>query len=155
MAANISAELRRELFKQESGDPFLTLITLSNPNFIHRLVNNVENIISRDNTYTAFPVKIRLPVDDGQSAREFSIDFDNASLELISSLRSVSGNIGVTVEMILASMPDVVQIGFSDLLVSSLTYNATKISARVTMDNFLSVAMTSERYTPTLYPGLF
>lgn len=155
MAANISAELRRELYKQESADPFLTLVTLSNPNFIHHLVNNVENITSRGNAYIAFPMNIRLPVDDGESSREFAIDFDNASLELISSLRNVSGNIGVTIEMILASMPDVVQIGFSDLLVSSITYNATKISARIIMDNFLSVAMTSERYTPTLYPGLF
>lgn len=143
------------MFGQNSDDPFLTLVTLQGQTFTARLVNNSVDITSRGNTFTAFPMKITLPVDDGQTARSFAIEFDNASLLLINSLRSVTGTIGVTIEMVLASMPDVVQFSFEDLIVTSVNYNASKISATIMMDNFLAVEMTSERYTPSGYPGLF
>lgn len=155
MSNEISTELRRQLFKQESEDPFLTLVTLTNPSFTTRLVNNSSDIVSRANTFIAFPMKITLPADDGQTARSFNIDIDNVSLDLIAGLRSVTGNIGVTIEMVLASMPDVVQMSFEDLSITHIGYNATKITATIAMDNFLSVAMTAETYSPNSYPGLF
>lgn len=155
MPNQLSNELKAQLFAQESGDPFLTLVTLSNATFTARLVNNSRDIISRGNTFTAFPMKITLPVDDGETARTFSIDLDNASLALISNLRTVTDPIQVTIEMILASMPDVVQMSFDQLAIANINYNATKISAVVIMDNFLSIEMTSERYTPKNFPGLF
>lgn len=103
----------------------------------------------------AFPMKIRLPADDGQSAREFQLDFDNSSLLLVRALRSVTEPIPCKLEMILASMPDIVQMSVEDLLVRSVTYTETQVTARIVLDNFLTVAMTSERYTPSLYPGMF
>lgn len=155
MSNEISNELKAELFAQESGDPFLTLVTLSHVNFIARLVNNNIDIVSNGFTFTAFPMKIRLPMDDGESARDFAIEFDNASLDLITNLRSVTGEIGVKIEMILASIPDVIQISHDDLLVKTVIYDANKITAQIAMDNFLSVEMTGERYSPTNFPGLF
>jgi hypothetical protein len=155
MSNSLSAELKAQIFKQESEDPFLTLVTLTGPGFVYRLVNNSVDIVSNGNTFTAFPMKIRLPADDGESARDFQIDFDNASLLLITALRSVIEPIECKIEMILASMPDTIQSSVEDLLIRSVTYDDKKISARIVLDNFLTVAMTSERYTPLLYPGIF
>lgn len=155
MSNELTPELKAQLFAQNSDDPFLTLITLTGVGFSARLVNNSTDILSRGNTYTAFPMKITLPTDDGQTARTFSVDFDNASLALITNLRSVTGTIGVSIEMILASIPDDVQYAFDDLIVTAITYNASKVTAAISMDNFLSVEMTAERYTPSSYPGLF
>lgn len=155
MSNELSNEVKNQLFSQESGDPFLTLLTLTHPYFTARLVNNSKDILSRGFTYSAFPMKIRLPVDDGESSREFSIEFDNVSLELIANLRSVTTPVGVKIEMILASMPDIPQMVFEDLLIRSVVYDSKRISAKIVLDNFLSVAMTSERYNPASYPGLF
>ncbi len=155
MSNTISQELLAQFYAQESSDPFLILVTLTNTAFTARLVNNSSDIVSRGFTYTAIPMKIRLPVDDGQSARDFAIDFDNVNLNLIAQMRGVTDTIGVKIEMILASLPDAVQMSQEDLLLRSVTYNATKISAQIVMDDFLAVAMTSEAYTPDLYPGLF
>lgn len=151
----LSNEVKAQMFAQESDDPFLTLVTLSNPFFIARLVNNSSDISSRGFTYTAFPMKIRMPVDDGDDVRDFSIEFDNTSLDLITSLRSVTGDIGVTVELILASMPNVVQMSYDNMLVKTISYNAQRVSARIVLDSFLAVQMTGESYTPTNFPGLF
>jgi len=151
----LSNELKQELFAQESGDPFLALVTLTHTTFTARLVNNTVDVISRGDTYLAFPMKIRLPVDDGETARDFSIEFDNVSLDLITQLRSVTGDIGVKIELILASHPDVVQMSHTDLLLRSVSYNSQRVSARIVLDSFLAVEMTSERYTPSIYPGMF
>ena len=155
MSNDLSTELKAQLFSQESDDPFLTLLTLSHTSFTARLVNNSTDIISNGLTFTAFPMKITLPVDDGETARDFTIEFDNVSLDLIANLRSVTGDIGVKIEMILASMPDVIQMSHEDLIIRTITYDEKRIAARIVLDNFLAVGMTSERYTPSAYPGMF
>ncbi len=155
MANNLSPELLAQLFGQESGDPFLTLVTLTHSTFTARLVNNSTDIVSNGFTFTAFPMKIRLPVDDGETARDFSIDFDNVSLALIENLRSVTDTVGVKIEMILASIPDAIQMSHEDLVIKTITYSGQRISARIVLDSFLEVSMTSEKYTPTNFPGIF
>lgn len=157
MANSLSPELLAQLLNQESDDPFLTLITLTHPSFGQpvRYVNNTENIISRGDTFLAFPVKITLPVDDGESAREVSIEFDNVSLDLLDEIRQVTTPIDVKLEMVLASIPDDVQMSLEELKIGNVQYDSQKISARLFMDDFLSSGLTSESYTPTVFPGMF
>ena len=155
MSNALSNELKQQLFAQESNDPFLTLVTLTHASFTARLVNNSVDIVSNGETFTAFPMKITLPVDDGETSRDFTIEFDNVSLDLIANLRSVTDDIGVKIELILASLPDVIQMSHEDLVIRTITYDKSRISARIVLDNFLSVGMTSEKYTPILYPGMF
>lgn len=157
MANTLSPELLAQLFSQESNDPFLTLVTLSHPSFISiiRLVNNSQDIVSRGNTFSSFPMKIGLPVDDGESAREVEITFDNVSLAIISELRKVTTPIEVKLEMVLASIPDSVQMDFLELKIGNITYDANKISAKLYMDDFLYSGLTSETYSPNNFPGIF
>lgn len=153
----LTPELIAQLYAQESGDPFLTLITLEHESFDGpvRLVNNSVDIVSRENTYMAFPIKIRFPIDDGETMKDFTLELDNVSLELVDILRAVTTQIDVTIEMILASMPDEVQISIEELKMAGITYNRQRISAKVILDNFLNTELTSERYTPKNFPGLF
>lgn len=157
MANQLSPELIAQLFAQESNDPFLALVTLTHSSFAGpiRLVNNQENIVSRGNTFTAFPMKIKFPMDDGESAREVQLAFDNVSLELIDEIRSVTTSIGVSLELILASMPDQVQVSLEELIISTITYNKTQAVARLVLDSFLTTEVTSEKYNPQNFPGLF
>ena len=155
MSNEISNELKQQIFAQESDDPFLTLVTLTHPFFTARLVNNTTDIVSNGFTFTAFPMKIRLPIDDGETSRDFTIELDNVSLELITNLRSVTTAIGVKIELILASIPDVVQMAHEDLQIRSIAYDSKRISAKIVLDNFLTVGLTSERYNPSNFPGLF
>ena len=155
----LTEELLEQLFSQESGDPFLTLITLEHPDFPApiRLVNNTVDIVSRGNTYSAFPARINLPVDDGESNRQFSLELDNVGLELIDEIRTVVGDtqIQVRLESILASIPDEVQMSFEELKILSVTYNRFLIQATLGFDDFLNTELSSERYTPTNFRGLF
>lgn len=157
MANALTPELLAQLYGQESDDPFLMLVTLSHPEFqsTQRLVNNISDIVSRGETFIAFPMQIRLPGDDGETQREVAISFDNVGRDLIDEIRSITSPIEVKIEMVLASNPDQVQIELGELKIKNITYDKSKISARLFVDDFLNTAMTSERYTPQNFPGLF
>lgn len=157
MANQLSNQLLAQLFAQESSDPFLVLLTLSHPNFTTpiRLVNNTEEIISRGDVFTPFPFRIRLPADDGEQSRQVRLEIDNVSLELIDEIRSVTTAISVKLEMILASIPDTVQMSLEELQLQNVNYDKYRIEALLVLDNFLNVELTSERYNPSNFPGLF
>jgi hypothetical protein len=156
MSNALSPELLAQLFAQESDDPFLILVTISHASFTTiRLVNNSTQIVSRGNTYLPFPMSIKLPVDDGETAKGVSIDFDNVSLELLDELRTVTTPMDVSLEMILASIPNVVQMSLYDLKITNVTYTKTRVSASLILDTFLNTEMTGESYGPTNFPGIF
>jgi hypothetical protein len=155
MSNDLTNPLKAQLFAQDSADPFLSLVTVSGPGFEYRLVNNTKDIVSNGMVYTAFPMKIRLSPDDGESARDFQIEFDNASLLLIRAFRAITEPADCQIDMVLASMPDVIQMTHQDLKIQSIVYDKQKVIAKIILDNFLTVAMTSERYTPSTYPGMF
>lgn len=156
---DLSQELLAQLYCQESNDPFLTLITLSHSSFASpiRLVNNSVPIISRGNTYQPFPVVIGLPADDGETDRIVTLQFDNVGLELIDEIRTVNDGVQIQVklEMILASLPDEVQISLEELKILGVSYNQKIITATLGLDDFLNTELSSERYTPTNFRGLF
>lgn len=157
MSNTLSPYMISNLVSRSSSDPFLTLITLNHASFPSpiRLVNNTEDIASRGETFNRFPFRVRFPIDDGESSRDFSIDFDNVSLELIDEIRSVVDQIDVLIEIIFASMPDDVQISQGDLKIQNITYDKTTIKASIVLDNFLNTEMTSERYNPDNFKGIF
>lgn len=153
----LSNTLLAELYGQQSSDPFLTLLTLDHTSFTSTiyLVNNTVDVVSRSNTYLAFPMRVAPPADDGRSDRRVSIELDNVSLELIAEFRTITDPIDATVEMVLASDPDTVEIEIGELKVGNIAYDAQRITAELYLDDFLSTELTSEKYTPTAYPGLF
>lgn len=156
MANSLTLELLAQMFGQVSDDPFLMFVTISHPEFSTiYLVNNTVDQTSRGQEYTAFPMQITLPNDDGETTREVRIEFDNVSLELVDELRSVTDPMDVKVEMCLASDPDTVQLSLEELKMRSVRYDKQRVSARLYMDSFLNVELTSEKYNPTSYPGLF
>jgi len=156
LARQLTTKLLTELFAQNSGDPLLLLVTVDHPSFSTLyLVNNTEDIVSRGNTYISFPMSIRLSPDDGETARNVQISFDNVSLELIDEMRSVTSPMDVTIEAVLASDPDTVEIGFGELKLVNIRYDQKTIRGSLILDDFLRTELTSEKYTPTIYPGLF
>jgi hypothetical protein len=156
MSRELSNEFLSELYSQESGDPFLSLFTISHSSFdTLYLVNNTESITSNGQVFTPFPVTLVLPPDDGETARNVDIVFDNVSQLLIDELRAVTDLIDVRIDMVLASNPDDIEVSLGELKIKNIDYNAKQIRGTLIMDDFLSTELTSEKYTPTLYPGIF
>jgi hypothetical protein len=154
---NLSNELLAQMFAQESGDPFLTLVTISHPDDpqVFRFVTNSENIISRGEEYISFPMRITMPKDDGETVRSAQLELDNVSLLLMPILRTMTTPFDCKIEMVLASDLDNVEIEITDLKLRGISYDSRVIRATLSLDDFLSTEMTSEKYDPVNYPGLF
>lgn len=145
-----------QVYKQESDDPFLSLLTLTHPSFGNLyFVNNTESVISNGITFEPFPFELVLPADDGEAIKDIKLSLDNASLELIDELRSITDYIWVNLKLVLASNPDLVELELGELKINYIEYDASTITANLVMDNFLGTDLSSEKYTPSLYPGLF
>ena len=155
---NLSSNLLAQLYTENSDDPFLSLFTLNHPDWVEPLylVNNTVEIVSNGKTFVPFPLKLTLPTDDGESIRKVEIEFDNVSRDLIEEIRSVTDTkINVSIQLVLASNPDFIEIELIELSIKTITYNATSIRATLYLDDFLNTEITSERYAPTNFPGIF
>lgn len=100
-------------------------------------------------------MRIKLSDDDGEREKEVSISFSNVSLELIGELRKITTPADITIEMILASDMDTVQIEYGELKMRNVQYNSQTVEAKLYMDSFMMVSVPHEKYTPTNFPGIF
>lgn len=157
MSNEISDALKEQLFLNESTDPVLELLTLSHPSFANPiyLVSNTEDIISNGNTFVAFPMRIVLPEDNSETDKRIRISFDNISRFLIDSLRSITDPIDITYQIVLASNPNIIEIEITDLQLRNITSNVNTIEGTLALDDFLRTELSSEKYTPSNFPGLF
>ena len=154
----LSSTLIAQLYTENSDDPFLAIFTLNHTDWVAPLyfVNNTESITSNGIEFLPFPVKLKLPIDDGESLRKVELEFDNVSRELIDEIRAVTDkNIEVSIQLVLASAPDNVEIELSELSIDNISYNATTITASLFLDDFLNTELSSEKYAPTNFPGIF
>lgn len=154
---SFSDKLVKAALAPETGEVFLMLLTFNHETFSQpiRLVNNLEDIISRDNNYVAFPFDLAMPPDDGDSLPVVQITAQNATLELIDELRSIQSQMSVRIELILASSPDYVEALIEDMRVASIQYDKQAIQMTCTVDDLLNTSFPKERYLPSSFPGLF
>lgn len=139
----------------ESGEVWLVLLTISNPGMTTiRVVSNNEDITSRGNTYLAFPFEIELPGQDPDSPSSARLRIDNVDKRIVEAVRSITTPPNVTIEVVLASQPDTVEIAYSDLTLRSVEYDADSVRGELTFESIFSEPVTLT-ITPNRFPGLF
>lgn len=154
---SFSDKLVQAALAPETGEVFLMLVTFYHESFDKpiRLVNNLEDIVSRGDNYVAFPFDLAMPPDDGETLPVVQITAQNATIELIDELRSIQSQMALRIELILASSPDYVEALIDDMRVASIQYDKQTIQMTCTVDDLLNTSFPSERYLPSNFPGLF
>ena len=157
MPNNFTSAFKKQVFDPTMTDPFLFLVKLSHASWASdvRLVNNNESITSNGDLYDAAPMLVKLPQEDGQSVPIVQLEIDNISLELIEEIRSITSPITAAIYGVLGSDPDNVEMSLEELLITSISYNAAKITATLVLDDFLNQGIPGEKYDPSTYPSLF
>lgn len=152
-----SQKLIRAVLEPNTGEVFLFLLTFNHQSFSQpiRLVNNLENIVSRGHDYLAFPLELTLPPDDGDSLPTIQISCENATLELVDEVRSITGPMSLKIEFIMASSPDVVEFSIEDMRVAQVEYDKQNLKMTCTVDDLLNTSFPKERYLPSNFGGLF
>ena len=157
MPRSVSATLKQAAFAQETGEAVLELVTLDHPDLGGplRMVNNLTDVVSRGNTFVAFPFMLTLPAEDEDRAGEARLTIDNVSGEIAAALRSISSPATVTLEVVLASSPDTVEASAPDYQLRDVTIDVGQVSGRLTLEDFESEPYPAGRMSPLRFPGLF
>lgn len=171
------------LFKPDSKETLITLLTIYDPNnennVLVRLADNylqrietltsldlsdlpttgdedvIYGVVSNNLSYIFMPMQITLPSEEQNTAPRASIVLNDVTRYVVPIIRTISGPPKIKLELVLTSSPDIVEISFDKLYMSSITYNADQVTAELSMIDFATEPFPAYQFTPAHFPGLF
>lgn len=157
MPRSLQLATRHAITAQETGEVFLVLLTIDpgNGDVPTRVVNDAVNLVSRGETFQAFPFEIELPADDPETLRRVRLRLDNIHRALVPLLRGIVSPPRVTLEVVRAAEPDIVEAGPFALQFASVQYDAREIVVELGAEDILNSRFPAGDYSPADYPGLF
>jgi hypothetical protein len=122
-----------------------------------RAVNNLEDVTSNGQLFTAFPFELTLPPDDGQRPQSLKLSFPNVGRELMDLVRKYdAGNTPkVRVDLVLSSSPDTIEKTIDFMVVSNVTFNAMSITFELSPSSIFARRTSVGTYNQAEFPGLF
>ena len=167
MARTVSSTMKAALFAQETGEAAVTLVTIDHADLqsplrlstdpTQRLTETplVYGTQSRGNDYLFLPMDVVLPVDRDDAPPRTQIVLENIDRQIIPLIRATSSPPSATIEMVLASDPDTIEIALPDFLVASADYDVQAVTLELVVDLLQSEPFPSGRFGPAGFPGLF
>lgn len=157
MSRNLSAPTRRALFAADSGDAFIILLTFTHEALATpiRVCSDSGDTTSRGNIFVAYPFDLTLPDDDEARAPRARLVIDNVDRQIIATLRNLQTSPVLTLEVVRAAEPDVVEAVFHDFRLHNVRYDSQVIEADLTIEDFTAEPYPAGSFTPSLFPGIF
>ena len=121
-----------------------------------RAVSNLEAVVSRGQTYEAFPFEVKLPPDDGQRIQSLQITFPNVGRELGQLIREYAPDTPpqVKLELVLANSPGTVEKTIDFLRVNSVNYDTLAVTFTLNADLTFGRKTSLATYNGYEFPGL-
>ncbi len=157
MSRTLSQAARQAVNAQETDEVFLLLLTLDHEDLAVpiRVVNNTEDVVSRGDTFIAYPFEIALPDEDPDSVARVTLRIDNVDREIVKNLRAISSPLSVGLEVVMAASPDTVEAGPFNMTLVSAEYDALTVTGELAFEDVLNEPFPGHSYVPSEYPGLF
>jgi hypothetical protein len=143
------------IYQTSTNEAFLWLLTITTSNETIRLVNNMEDVVSRGDNYTAYPFNISLPVEDGSKQLSLSLTIDNVDQVLIEAIRGFLEPPVMKLELVLSSDFDTVEKKIDFLRLGQVEYDQLQIRGQLKPNNVLGNAFPATSYDPAQFPALF
>lgn len=166
MSRALSADAKRAIFAPQTDVAFIILLTISHPAFTDdvRLTNdafetlpvaNVWGVVSNGLEYVYAPFNVILPNQDETGVSRASITIENIDRRLVQSIRAADSSLSVSIQIVLSSDVDSVELTADDFKLERVTYNAIDISGDLTLEYFDNEPVPWARFTPSNFPGMF
>jgi len=152
----LSATADASAHAQETDEVWLVLLTIEHASLATpiRVVNNTEDITSGGDLFQAFPFRIIPPGEDPDGPMRASIAFDNVERTAITAIRSLSSPPLVTIEVILASAPNTIEMSYTGMQLLEAAYDQFEITGELMYEALMTEPITLSM-TPSRMPGLF
>ena len=135
---------------------WLYLMEITTPgNPVLRLVNNLEPVVSRGNTYQPYAFRLALPAQQDGQLPTVKIEIDAIAGEIIEAVRGFDEPPVFKIELISTAYPDVPEKTLDFLKLRAVTYDAMVLQGDLDVRNIMTARFPSEEYDPVSYPALF
>ena len=160
MSRTTSSAFRRMASAQETGEVLVALVDIvhaSMPGSPIRVVQNLQPMVSQGNTYLAFPFSIKLPDDTDGAHPEVMLSIDAVDQSIAAALRALSPAQppAITVTLVLASQPDVIEMQMPGLILRGIQGDALTIEGQLVLDEADLETFPQGSYNQTDFPGMF
>lgn len=153
----VSATARAALFAQQADEAFLALLMIEHDDLPAslRFVNNPQDVTSRGNVYLGFPFTIDLPPQDPDRPPRVRLLIDNIDRQIVAGLRTIATPLTITLEVVLASSPDTVEVGPFAMTLASAVYDALTIEGDLAYQDVLNEPFPGDSFSPGRFLALF
>jgi hypothetical protein len=167
MSRSVSLTFRGAMYAQNATEIPVVLLTLSHPDFPDTLRLSSDpttrltttpltyGTTSQGHDYLFCPMAISLPDDMDERAPTARVVIENVGREIIDLVRSVTTPGTCTLQMVLASNPNTIEIEFPTLDIRGVQYNANVITVEMGIDALDQEPFPAGLFTPSAFPGLF
>ena len=166
--ASLSPAALKAMFSPDGDDTLIALVTFTGGGIVGaiRLADGytqrisetadevVYGVVSRSQNYTFLPFALTLPTEEDAAPR-CRIVINDVTRQLVPAIRALSGPPTVTIELVLASAPDTVEVSFGGFLLGGISYDADSISGTLTVESLAVEPFPQHAFTPSYFPGLF
>ncbi len=111
--------------------------------------------ISRGEVFVSYPFDLTLPDDDEARAPRARLVIDNVDRQIVATLRDLATSPVLTLEIVRAAAPDVVEAAFHDFRLRNVRYDSYVIEADLTIEDFTAEPYPAASFCPSLFPGIF
>ena len=148
--------LVQSAFAQETDEVWLILLTISHADLSEdiRVVNNPVAITSRGMNFVGFAFELSLPIDSPDRAPVAELRIDNVSQEIAQAVRSISSAPTVTIEVIRAAAPGVVELSLDGFRLRNVNWNAESVRGTLVLDDIATEPYPAGIFGPASFPGL-
>lgn len=152
-----SPEFIAAAYAQETSEAFIRLVRISHPDLPApmRFAHNTESVTSLGSVHAACFFDCRLPDEGDDKDVVASISIDIVDRVIVETVRSITTPARCTIESVLASDPDVVELQITDLMMRNIKWDQTTMSADLVLDSMVHTPYPKHVFDPTNFPALF
>ena len=146
------ATAAQELAAEHADSAWLVLVTLDHPDLEAplRFSSDAVQTISQGSVFAPMAFQITLPDDVEARAPRAQLRVDNTSQEIIAALRGLVDPLAVTLQIVRAGDPDVIEREWSGLEWRASTYDLAFVSGGLGVED-----MASEEFPYETFDGRF
>ena len=153
----LSEDFRAALFAESTGEALGVLVTLKmtladGSVVVERICDQPGGITSRGNDFAYHPMGIRLPSAQAGQSPKARLKIDYVDRRLGTRLRTAITSVA-TIELILASEPDNVEMSWTDKEVGGLKWNVTDMNIDLARPDGRREPYPVPSFTPEVAPG--
>lgn len=167
MSRTISLAAQAANNAEATGDLFIFLLTVTHPSIVTPLLFSSDPTtlvtedplqwatVSRGNTYNFLPIGMVMPDDSDATPPTIKLSLDNVTRQLMPLLRSITTPASVTIEMVLRSAPDSVEVSWPDFDLTSNDYDQGTVTVNLTIEALATEPFPAGTFSPAAFSGLF